>query len=161
MIKVDWTIPAVAFTLSGILLIWVRSKLPFFKNKKSKKKQSEYDEQLLQSIYTQLIQLQEEEQVFLSKSIKVADLASRLNQNEKTISRSINMYSNGNFNTFINSFRVQYSKELLQSGRLNHYTIEAIAEECGFANKVSFYNAFKSDTGMSPKQFRSLKHPQT
>ena len=161
MIKVDWTIPAVAFTLSGILLIWVRSKLPFFKSKKSKKKANEHDEKLLQSIYNKLILLQEEEKVFLSKSIKVADLASRLNQNEKTISRSINMYSNGNFNTFINSFRVQYSKELLQSGRLNHYTIEAIAEECGFANKVSFYNAFKSDTGMSPKQFRALKHPQT
>ncbi len=161
MIKLDWTIPAVAFTLSGILLIWVRSRLPFFKPKKSKKKLNEHDEKLLQSIYNKLILLQEEEKVFLSKSIKVADLASRLNQNEKTISRSINKYSNGNFNTFINSFRVQYSKELLQSGRLNHYTIEAIAEECGFANKVSFYNAFKSDTGMSPKQFRALKHPET
>lgn len=160
MIKLDWTIPAVALTLSGIILIWVRSKLSFFKSKKPKKNLNDHDEKLLQSTYNKLITLVEEEKIFLSKNIKVADLASHLNQNEKVVSRAINKYSNGNFNTFINSFRVQHSKDLLQSGKLDHYTIEAIAEECGFANKVSFYNAFKSDTGMSPKQFRALKHPK-
>ncbi|MEP1093553.1 MAG: AraC family transcriptional regulator [Cyclobacteriaceae bacterium] len=155
----DWTVPAVAFTLSGILLIWVRSKFPFVKFKKSKDQNDQQLDKVLQSTYNKLVLLLEEDQIFLNKSIKVADLASKLNQKEKTISRAINKHSNRNFNTFINSFRVQYSKELLESGRLDHYTIEAIAEECGFANKVSFYNAFKSDTGMSPKQFRALKHP--
>jgi len=159
MITLDWTVPAVAFTLSGILLIWVRSKFPFVNFKNSKIQHDQQFDKVLQSTYNKLVLLLEEDQVFLNKNIKVADLASRLNQKEKTISRAINKHSNGNFNTFINSFRVQYSKEILESGRLDHYTIEAIAEECGFANKVSFYNAFKSDTGMSPKQFRAVKHP--
>ncbi|MEP5613039.1 MAG: AraC family transcriptional regulator [Cyclobacteriaceae bacterium] len=155
----DWTIPAVAFTLSGILLIWVRSKFPFGKFKKSEKQKNDHDQTLLQTTFNKLILLLEEEQIFLNKSLKVSDIASRLNQKEKIVSRAVNQHSGVNFNTFINSFRVNYSKELLESGRLDHYTIEAIAEECGFANKVSFYNAFKSDTGMSPKQFRALKHP--
>ena len=158
MIKLDWTIPAIALTLSGILLIWVRSKLSALKSKKKQSNREDHDEKLLRSVYHKIVRLFEEEKVFLNKHIKVVDIASQLNQNEKTISRAINRYSNGNFNTFINSFRVQYSKDLLQSGKLDHYTIEAIAEESGFANKVSFYNAFKSVTGMSPKQFRGSKH---
>lgn len=160
MITLDWTIPTVAFTLSGILLIWVRSKFPFVKFKKTKKQNNHHDDKVLQSTFNKLVTLLEEEEIFLNKSIKVADLADRVNQKEKTVSRAVNLHSNGNFNTFINSFRVQYSKDLFESGRLDHYTIEAIAEECGFANKVSFYNAFKSDTGMSPKQFRALKHSE-
>ena len=159
MIKLDWTIPAIALTLSGVLLIWIRSKFPFIRSKNQDKQPSNnHDEKLLKSVFEKLIEYVEEEKVYLNKSIKVADLADALKHSEKTVSRSINTHSNGNFNSFINSFRVRHSKELLISGRLDHYTIEAIAEESGFANKVSFYNAFKSDTGMSPKQFRALKH---
>ncbi|MEQ9403059.1 MAG: AraC family transcriptional regulator [Cyclobacteriaceae bacterium] len=156
----DWTLPAVAFTISGIFLIWVRSKFNLLKGKKKQSgTNSNHDEKLLQSIYNRVILLLEEDKIFLNKQIKVSDLAAEINQNEKMVSRAINKYSNGNFNAFINSFRVEYSKELMTSGRLDHYTIEAIAEESGFANKVSFYNAFKSDTGMSPKQFRASKQP--
>ena len=161
MIKLDWTIPAIAFTISGIFLIWVRSKLPFFKSKKSTKETSSHDEKLLIMVYEKLVILLEDEKIYLNKNIKVSDLAAELNQNEKMISRAINKYSNGNFNMFVNSFRVAHSKEILVSGKFDHYTIEAIAEESGFANKVSFYNAFKSDTGMSPKQFRALKQPNS
>lgn len=159
MIKLDWTIPAIALTISGFLLIWFRSKVNFFGNRNEEKPEPSHDEELLRSIYNKLIHLLEDEEVFLNKNIKVSDFATRLNQSEKTISRAINKHSNSNFNSFINSFRVEYSKELLLSGRLDHYTIEAIAEESGFANKVTFYNAFKSDTGMSPKQFREAKQP--
>ncbi len=111
----------------------------------------------LRMIYDQVVEQLDEEKVYLNKNLKVADIATRLNQNEKTISRAINTFSEGNFNVFVNSFRVKHSKYLLLSGELDHYTIEAIAEESGFANKVSFYNSFKVDTGMSPKQFRAVK----
>ena len=84
-------------------------------------------------------------------------LARELSVNERLVSRAINRFSNGNFNKFINSFRIAHSKELLTGGKFDHYTIEAIADECGFSNKVSFYNSFKSETGMSPKKFRASK----
>jgi AraC-like DNA-binding protein len=155
MIKLDWTIPATVFTLSGIVLIWVRSKLSSLTSKKKKENKDDHDERLLQTIYNKSIQLLEEEQIFLNKSLRVIDMADRFNHSEKIVSRAINKYSNGNFNTFINKYRVEHSKVLLLSGRLDYYTIEAIAEESGFANKVSFYSAFKSVTGMSPKEFRT------
>ncbi|MEM9339774.1 MAG: helix-turn-helix domain-containing protein [Bacteroidota bacterium] len=143
-----------------MILIWLRGKklhLSRLLDKKSPK--AAYDEEVVKKTYNKIISLLVEERFFLNKNLKVSDLASKLNQNEKIISRSINRYGNGNFNAFVNSFRVEHAKELLLSGQYDHYTIEAIALESGFANKVSFYNAFKSVTGMSPKEFKAVKQP--
>ena len=160
MIRVDWAFSAIAFTLSGILLIWIRSRLKFWKPKTERKSPNAYDESVQKNTYHKVLDLLREEAFYLNKNIKVADLAARLGLNEKLVSRAINKYGNGNFNAFINSFRIDHAKKLLSDGQHHHYTIEAIAEESGFSNKVSFYNAFKSDTGMSPKEYKEKQHPK-
>ena len=111
----------------------------------------------LKSIFNRTVTLVKEEQHFLNKNLKLSDLAKELSYNERQLSRSINKFSDGNFNKFINSFRIGHSKELLVGEKFDHFTIEAIAGECGFSYKVSFYNAFKSEIGMSPTQFLALK----
>ena len=125
--------------------------------KPMKESKEEVDEEELRLIFNKTIELITNDKYFLNKNLKLSNLAQELSYNERLVSRSINKFSNGNFNKFINSFRIEYSKELLTGGNYDHYTIEAIADECGFSNKVSFYNAFKCETGMSPTQFRSLK----
>lgn len=159
MLSVDWTTPAIFFTLSGVILIWLRSRKLLVVRKIKVDSKSAYDEEMVKKVYHRVIDLINGEKYFLNKNLKVSDLARELNQNEKAISRAINLYGNGNFNAFINNFRVEYAKELLMNGQYNHYTIEAIALESGFSNKVSFYNAFKSVTGMSPKEFKAVKQP--
>lgn len=144
---------AIGLTLIGIALIWYTKYRP----KKSLENEEINDDEELQEIFNRTIDLVMQEKYFLNKSLKLSDLASELSYNERQLSRSINKFSNGNFNKFINSFRIEHSKELLIGGNFDHYTIEAIADECGFSNKVSFYNAFKSETGMSPTQFRAAK----
>lgn len=144
---------AIGLTLLGIALIWYMKYRP----KAGVDVKVVDDEEDLKVIYNKTIDLISNEKYYLNKSLKLSDLAAELSYNERQVSRSINRFSNGNFNKFINSFRIEHSKELLTGGQFDHYTIEAIAEECGFSNKVSFYNAFKSDTGMSPTQFRALK----
>lgn len=98
-----------------------------------------------------------ENEAFLKKSIKLTEMAVEIGVKEKLLSRAINHFKQENFNAYINNLRIEYSKKLIESGKLDHYTIEAIADECGFSNKVSFYQAFKSNTGMSPKEFKALK----
>jgi len=115
------------------------------------------DNEDLQRIYNQTIDLLKERKYYLNKSLKLSDLAKELGYKDRLLSRAINAFSSDNFNSFINSFRVEYSKSLLIGGRHDHYTIEAIAEESGFSNKVSFYKAFKKETEMSPSEFRHLK----
>lgn len=149
----NWTMIAIGLTLLGIALIWYTKYRPL---KITEEKES-YDEAELIAIFNKAIELVHSEKYYLNKSVKLSDLAGQLSYNERLVSRAINKYGSGNFNKFINSFRIEHSKELLTGGKFDHYTIEAIAEDCGFSNKVSFYNAFKSETGMSPTQFRALK----
>lgn len=144
---------AIGLTLLGIALIWYTRYRPRTEGEVNK----DDDEEDLKIIYNKTINLISDEKYYLNKSVKLSDLAAELSYNERQVSRAINRFSNGNFNKFINSFRIEYSKDLLTGGQFDHYTIEAIADECGFSNKVSFYNAFKSDTGMSPTQYRALK----
>jgi AraC-like DNA-binding protein len=144
---------AIGLTLLGVALIWYTKYRP----KSAISDSEELEEEELREIFNKTIALINEEEYYLNKSLKLTDLAKALSCNERLVSRAINKYSSGNFNKFINSFRIERSKDLLTGGKFDHYTIEAIADESGFSNKVSFYNAFKSDTGMSPTQFRAVK----
>jgi YesN/AraC family two-component response regulator len=56
------------------------------------------------------------------------------------------------FTDFINSYRVEAAKCALLSQE--NRKIIHVAYDTGFNNKVSFNNAFKKFTGLSPSQFR-------
>ncbi|WP_420317985.1 helix-turn-helix domain-containing protein [Ekhidna sp.] len=144
---------AIGLTLLGIALIWYTR----FRPNQSQPEDIEREEEELKEIFNRTIVLLNTEKYFLNKNLKLSDLAKELSCNERQLSRAINKFGNSNFNKFINSFRIEHSKELLTGGKFDHYTIEAIAEDSGFSNKVSFYNAFKGVTGMSPTQFRAAK----
>ncbi|MEP0985519.1 AraC family transcriptional regulator [Ekhidna sp.] len=150
----NWIMIAIGFTILGIALIWYTKYRPKPTNGNGKE---DLDEEELKEIFNKTIELITNEKYYLNKNLKLSDLSNELSFNERLVSRAINKFGSGNFNKFINSFRIEHSKELLIGGNFDHYTIEAIADESGFSNKVSFYNAFKSDTGMSPTQFRAVK----
>lgn len=58
-----------------------------------------------------------------------------------------------NFNTWINGIKVQYGIELMRKSYLKDYSVEALALECGFNSKNTFYRAFKTKTGQTPTAF--------
>ena len=54
---------------------------------------------------------------------------------------------------YINDMRLSRAKELLQS---DYYTIEEIAEECGF-NNINYFSLFiKKETGLPPSSYRKV-----
>jgi AraC-like DNA-binding protein len=59
-----------------------------------------------------------------------------------------------NFSDFINFYRVEEAKKMLQDPRCAQKKIIALAFEVGFNTKVAFYNAFKKFTHMTPAQYR-------
>lgn len=144
---------ALGLSALSVLLIW------FYKKpvKQDIEENSDANEEELKKIYHKTIELLNEKKYYLNKSVKLSDLAAEIGYNERLVSKSINKFGSGNFNKFLNTFRVDHSKDLLIGGRYDHYTIEAIADESGFSNKVSFYNAFKSEVGMSPSEFKKAK----
>ena len=53
---------------------------------------------------------------------------------------------------YINTLRIEYAKELLESG---YYKVETVAEMTGFEDPKYFSTLFKQYTGQAPSQFRS------
>ncbi len=104
-------------------------------------------------LYTKFITLVENQQLYLNPDLKLVEVAKALNSNTGYLSRVINHQGGKNFQNIINEYRVNAFKEIVFTKDLSTYTLFAIANECGFKNKSTFYRVFKQYTGESPKQF--------
>ncbi|MBV6645379.1 MAG: AraC family transcriptional regulator [Cyclobacteriaceae bacterium] len=141
-------------SVNSIAFIGLRKSTLFSKKIKIDKHESEGSSGNHKEIFEELDQLIQGEKLFLNHSLKLSDISEKLRQNEKVISRAINEIANENFNAFINRYRIDYAIRLLLSDTHKNFTIDAIAEDSGFYNKVSFYKAFKRITGSSPTEYR-------
>jgi ligand-binding sensor domain-containing protein/AraC-like DNA-binding protein len=95
----------------------------------------------------------ENKKPYLNPDLKLADLADDLNIPPHEISQVINQFLNQNFTDFINHYRVEEVKKRMVDEAYSKYTLMAIAENCGFNSKTSFYRIFKKDTGVTPAEY--------
>ncbi|MDO4564288.1 MAG: AraC family transcriptional regulator [Clostridia bacterium] len=58
------------------------------------------------------------------------------------------------YGKYRNSLRMDYAAKLLNE---NRYTLEYIAQECGFKEYSSFYRSFVNTLGVSPTDYRKLR----
>lgn len=98
--------------------------------------------------------------IFLKKNLNIEFLAKKLNTNTAYLSQIINEQYNSNFFNFVNKIRIQKASELLLSPEHEKFTIEALAELCGFGSRTSFYEAFKKIHKITPSQYKKLKSKQ-
>ncbi|MEQ9405797.1 MAG: helix-turn-helix domain-containing protein [Cyclobacteriaceae bacterium] len=104
------------------------------------------------AILKSLRDLMNKEKVYQDSSLRLQDLAQKLEFPPHYISQVINDLDGKNFADFINEYRVEEAKKkLLDSDRKK---IIDVAYSCGFNNKTSFSSAFKRFTGMSATEFR-------
>jgi len=108
-------------------------------------------------IITQLYKLMEEEELYKNNLLSRSDLASRLETSESYLSQIINQELNKSVVQFVNEYRVEAAKNLLQDPIFDKYSVEAIGMEAGFKSKSTFYNAFNTSFKMSPGVFRKLQ----
>lgn len=95
----------------------------------------------------------EAEAFFTAPEATLKSLAEGLDTHPNTLSRLINQETGGNFNDFLNGYRVRLAIARLESEAYGHLTIEAVGQSVGFRSKSAFYTAFKKHTGASPSQF--------
>lgn len=108
-------------------------------------------------IITQLYKLMEEEELYKDHLLSRLDLANRLETSESYLSQIINQELNKTIVQFVNEYRIETAKNLLQDPIFNKYSVEAIGMEAGFKSKSAFYNAFNTSFKMSPGAFRKLQ----
>ena len=87
------------------------------------------------------------------------DLAEELGVSGKALSQIINQGFDQNFYDFINTFRCEEVKTILQGPDKKMTIIEAMFQ-AGFNSKSSFNKEFKKLTGQTPSEFKkSLSKP--
>jgi AraC-like DNA-binding protein len=96
-----------------------------------------------------------EEKPFLDDKVTAASLARELAIPAHHFSMVINIERNMNFYHFINFYRVEEAKSLLQDSSLAHETVLDIGLMAGFQSKAGFNKIFKEITGKTPSEFRS------
>lgn len=94
----------------------------------------------------------DKEHLFLQRGLKLDDMAAACHTNRTYISNCINQYTGMNFANYVNSYRVNYSKELLKA-KTSGVTISQIGQMSGFSDEVSFIRNFKKNVGMTPSEW--------
>lgn len=102
----------------------------------------------------------ENSELFLDKQMRIATLAKQLDTNTRYLSSIINASKDKSFNNYINSLRIQYILDKLQSDpKYLSYKISYLAKESGFASQSSFTTAFKEFTGLTPSSYIKKSTP--
>lgn len=102
--------------------------------------------------------IMKEKELFLNPDLTIVNIAERIQEHPRLISRSINQMREENFNSYVNRYRVEKAKELLLEGKSKHMNIEGIGLESGFKSNSTFYSAFKKCLKTTPMQFLKNQH---
>jgi AraC-like DNA-binding protein len=95
----------------------------------------------------------DEKKVFLIKNLTVKDFSIEADLPVRLLPHILNLTFKNTFKELINERRAKFAKEKIESGFLLEFTIDALSIECGFNSRVTFYNAFKKELGLSPNQY--------
>lgn len=107
------------------------------------------------NIYFQkLEQLIQKEHIYRNQDISRDMVAEKLGISPGYLSQVINAITENNFTTYINTYRVEEIKKMLQDPAFDQYSLLAIGMEAGFKSKSAFYTTFKKETGMTPSAFK-------
>lgn len=90
---------------------------------------------------------------YLNVDFKQADLANATGYSIFLLSRMFNLYLKTGYYDFINTYRIEEFKHLVAEETYKTYTLETLAEKCGFKSQASFFRTFKKNTGMTPKNY--------
>lgn len=122
-----------------------------------KVKKGIYSRSLLKGVNIDIImnhleELMKVDKIWNNDTLTLGDTAAMLKITQHQLSQLLNERLNMNFNTYVNSFRIDEAKRLLVNSP--DKTVLFIAYEVGFNSKSSFYESFTRLAGISPLEFR-------
>ena len=121
----------------------------------SKYEQGYFSDDFYNELKNELEKVMSAENPFLNPKLTLSELARITGKNQRDLSRVINEHYKMNFYDFINSYRIQKFKELVEKEDHKNYTILYLAYESGFNSKATFNSAFKKITKLTPREYIS------
>ena len=94
----------------------------------------------------------EKEKVYENPDLKMSDLADHLHLSPSRLSQVFSLYIKEKYYDFINRYRLEAFKRLIEQGETERYTLLALSAKCGF-KKSSFFSTFRKVEGMTPTEY--------
>jgi len=93
------------------------------------------------------------QQLYLNEKLTLTDLAKATEIKAHTLSQIINQSMKTNFYKLVNGYRIQHAVTLIEDDNIN-WSLERIAIESGFGNRVTFSKAFKEVMDCTPSAYK-------
>lgn len=113
------------------------------------------------SIFTELRDVFDSQKLYLDPELNVKSVTKILGTNQKYLYQAISENSDSNFRNFVNRYRVDEAKKIIKQKILmkEMLNLPEIYFASGFNSSGSFYRAFKSLTGLTPKDYAAeIRH---
>lgn len=142
-----WLLGGILLLTGGIFVLRLRLKrrAEEIVNPSSKREVPDLRERIIHEMETG--------QLFRNPDFRIGDLASCLNTNSTYVSACLNMLMNTSFPKFITGYRIRYAMEQMKANP--DKLLSDIAVESGFSNENSFFRSFKTETGLTPSEWRN------
>lgn len=102
-------------------------------------------------IMKKLHKVMEEDRLYTNPSLTLKDLSMEVGTNRNKIADAIHNMGFAGFYEFINSYRLQFFKELARENP--HKSITELHEEAGFNSRSTFYRFFQVQESMTPNDY--------
>ncbi|PXW15220.1 MULTISPECIES: helix-turn-helix domain-containing protein [Chryseobacterium] len=118
---------------------------------------NDIDLDALENIFSRIDESMEKNLFFKDSKFNLSSLSAALHTNHHYISKAIRNKGYSNFNSYINNYRVNYIKKLLDEVDLQKTTLMYIYTESGFSNQSTFNRVFKQIEGITPSDYIQKK----
>lgn len=108
-------------------------------------------ENMYDDFFAKIVDSMEKDKIYRDPELTLQSISKKVKIPTYLISKIIRAKTDLNFYNFVNKYRIEEVKQVLRKNKSPQ--IMQIAFAAGFNSKSSFYNYFKKDTSLSPKDY--------